>query len=238
MKEETLLHKKVNIKDVDGNDRLSLSSILSYAQEAAIYAVENDLGITREMTNDKGLLWVLARYHFEIERLPELGEEISILTWQSQTIAFFFIRNFEILDKDGDILVKGTSCWTLIDKDNRQIIIPKDHGITINNHIRGDELPRPKKIETPNEGRKTVLRCDKQDLDSNLHMNNIVYMDKCLSLIPEEYLNTHTPKSIDINYKKELRLNEETELWSNIKEDRCSFSSDAFDLAIDFEESL
>ncbi len=238
MKEETLLHKEVNIGDVDGNNRLSLSSILSYAQEAAIYAVEKDLGITREMTNEKGLLWVLARYRFEITRLPKLGEEISLLTWQSQTIAFFFIRNFEILDKEGNILVKGTSCWALINKDNRQIIIPKDYGITINSHIRGDELPRPKKIEIQKEGTKTILRCNKEDLDSNLHMNNIVYMDKCLSLIPKGYLNTHYPKSIDINYKKELRLNEETELWSDIKEDRCSFSSDAFDLAIDFEKSL
>ncbi len=238
MKEETIINKKINKACVDDKNRLRLSSILLFSQEAAIEAVETDLGITRDKTQGRGLLWVLARYRIEIDRLPALGEEIRILSWQSKMIAFFFVRNFEILDKDGNPIVKGVTYWAMINEKERQIITPSDYGIIIPNHIRGDELPRPEKIIIDPGDQKTIIHCNEEDLDSNNHMNNVVYMDKCLSLIPKGYLNTHNIETIDINYKKELRLNEETELRYKIGDDVCSFDSEAFSLVLHFKEAL
>ena len=238
MKNETLLPLKVSKSQVDASKKAKLASILYYAQEAAIKAVETDLGITPDKTNGRGLLWVVARYHFEIERLPELDEDINVLTWQSRMLAFFFIRNFEILNKDGYPFIKGSSCWSLIDMNNRQVILPGDYDIIVENHIRGDELPRPGKVNVKEGDKKAILHCYEKDLDRNNHMNNIVYLDRCVSLIPEEYLRSHTPISFDINYKKELRLNEETELSYYIDSNECGFSSEAFDLLIVFKETI
>ncbi len=238
MKYETLLPLKVNKSQVDASKKAKLASILYYSQEAAIKAVESDLGISKDKTNGRGLLWVVARYHFEIERLPELDEDITILTWQSRMMAFFFVRNFQILSKDGYPFIKGSSYWSLIDMNSRQVILPKDYDIIVPDHIRGDELQRPNKVALREGNKKAILHCYKEDLDINNHMNNIVYLDRCVSLIPEEYLYTHSPISFDINYKKELRLNEETELSYYIDSDECGFSSLAFDLLIRFKETL
>lgn len=238
MKFETLLPYEISEKYVDSSKRLRLASILTIAQDIATYAAEVDLGLTHEKTRDRGLLWVVARYHFEIERLPELNETVDVLSWQSRMMVMFFMRNFQFLDKDGHPFIKGISAWSLIDANSRQVIMPKDYGLDAPDHIRGDELPRPGALRLQPGEFKTTIRCNEEDMDSNKHMNNVVYLDKCVSLIPESYLQSHNPKSFDINYKKELRLGEETELTYSIKDDECSFDAGTFALLIRFDKAL
>ena len=69
-REEILLRSK----DVDLFRRLRLSRLFELLQEASIRHTEQ-LGMGREKTLDKGLLWVVTMQRCEISRMPEYDAE-------------------------------------------------------------------------------------------------------------------------------------------------------------------
>ena len=238
MKLETCVHKIIETEHTDHTGHLRLSGLLSLAQEAAVYAVEHDLELTPDKTFEKGIAWVVARYHFEISRLPVYEEECDIHTWQSKTLAFFFTRNFEFIDSKGDAFIKGSSAWTLIDKKSRQAILPQNYGLATPDVKTGREIPLPTFLRIDPKENVITLRSTYRDTDFNGHMNNVRYLDVCMDLIPLDFLNTHIPVSFDIAYKKEFRLGEETELRYEYKDGAYSFASDLFTLIIRFKEAV
>ncbi|MFA6829820.1 MAG: acyl-ACP thioesterase domain-containing protein, partial [Bacilli bacterium] len=74
-----ICQKKYTIKasDSDSNQRLKTSVMLKLFQEISISHIIK-LGIGREKTFDKGLLWIIISSHFQIRRLPKYDETIII----------------------------------------------------------------------------------------------------------------------------------------------------------------
>ena len=56
-----------------------------------------------------------------VSRLPKLGEEVIIRTWPKPRNRLEFEREYEMLDVDNNLLVKGISNWCLIDINKRMI---------------------------------------------------------------------------------------------------------------------
>ena len=64
-------------KDVNLHRRLRTSTLFELLQEASIKHTE-DLGMGRDKTLDKGLLWVVTLQRAEITRMPEYDETITV----------------------------------------------------------------------------------------------------------------------------------------------------------------
>ena len=72
-----------------------------------------------QFVNSFGLTWVITNYSMEINRLPRVGEVISVTTQAMEYNKFFCYRNFWIHDEDGEELVKIESVFVLMDFGNR-----------------------------------------------------------------------------------------------------------------------
>lgn len=71
--------------------RLRLSVLLGFFQEASIAHTEA-LGMGREKTLDRGLLWIITKQHVDIRRMPEYDEEITIRSWPGEMMHVLFPR--------------------------------------------------------------------------------------------------------------------------------------------------
>ena len=202
--------------------RLRLSSLLTFFQEASIAHTEA-LGVGREKTLDRGLLWIITKQHIDIRRMPEYDDEITIRSWPGETMHVLFPRFYEVSCR-GDVIITGSALWMLIDAESRGFIFPDEYGIEIRKMNAGRTLPLPDAIRDrlPEAGDpriRTVPRTASFSLlDINGHINNCGYFDLTDDLIPLPVHAAAHPGTVDAEYLSEIRPGEKFEIaW--IEED-------------------
>ena len=167
---------KLVSSDTDAFRRLRLTALFTMLQEAAI-AHTTELGMGREKTLDKGLLWVITMQQLSIDRLPRYDESVKLLTWPGKMMHIYFPRYFRLASEDGAQLLSGSMLWCLIDAESRSFIFPEEHGIFIDGADEKSPLDLPKRPVMPelsDAGRFTVPF---SFTDLNGHMNNTRYYD-------------------------------------------------------------
>ena len=133
---------RLKSSDVDKDRRLRTSVLFSMLQEAAIAHTE-ELGMGREKTLDRGLLWIVTLQRAEIERMPLYDEDVVLRSWPGRTMHLLFPRYFSLETEAGEPLLKASSIWSLIDARTRAIVFPEKHGIEIEGVTTGAEIALP-----------------------------------------------------------------------------------------------
>ena len=169
--------------DVDAARRLRLSALFTLLQEAAI-AHTTELGMGREKTLDKGLLWIVTRQQIRITRLPEYDETVTISSWPGETLHLYFPRFFRLTDAAGETLLEASTLWALMDRESRHIVFPEEHGVQIEADASPPALPLPVPPRLPalSEERRFTVPYSYTDL--NGHMNNARYPDLAEDIMP------------------------------------------------------
>ena len=178
-REEILLRSK----DVDLYRRLRLSRLFELLQEASIRHTEQ-LGMGREKTLDKGLLWVVTMQRCEIERMPEYDERITLTSWPGPMMHVFFPRYYRLADEQDNTLLSASALWMLVDEKTRKMVFPDEWGVEIAGVTTGREIRLPsglKKLPCTDEASFTVPF---SYVDLNGHMNNTRYFDLAEDHIP------------------------------------------------------
>lgn len=168
---------------VDCFRRLRLSTLFELLQTASIRHTEA-LGMGRDKTLDRGLLWVIARQYVAIGRMPVYDERVTLRSWPGETLRVLFPRYYEIVGRDGETLVRGSMLWSLMDKETRATAFPDEYGVEIAGVETGRETPYLMKmpvLETPHRFSFTVPY---SYVDLNGHMNNTRYFDLAEDSIP------------------------------------------------------
>lgn len=193
--------------DVDMSRRIRLSTLFAKLQEAAI-AHTIELGVTRDKTLDKGLLWAVTQYHAIFHRLPEYDEKVTLLSWPGQTMHLYFPRYFRLVDKKGSVLFEAVSLWVLIDAQTRGLVFPESHDIYIRKIVTGNELPMPGRIRKEATDNSAPFTVPYSYVDLNGHMNNARYYDLAVDLMPEE-MRTRSLKELSSEHIGEAQLGDE-----------------------------
>ncbi len=216
---------------------LRSSALLTILQEISIEHTEN-LGCPRERTLDKGLLWVVAKQHIEMKRMPKYDEKIYVSTYPSKTMHVLFPRSYEIKDEKGETIIVGEAIWALIDANNRKMVNPTDHQILIPDLSNGREFNIPlHKINDSSLKEETEIKATYSYSDLNGHMNNTSYLDVAEDEIPLSFLKTHELSVIDIEYLHEIKLGETIMMrYGKTNDDSYCFSSDAFKMQLAYKE--
>ena len=139
-----IYEKAYHLKSSDVNrwQRLRTSVMMRWLQEAAIAHTE-ELGMGREKTLDRGLLWIVSLQRTEILRLPVYDEKIIVRSWPGKTMHVFFPRYYELVTEDGEPLVRASALWMLLDEKTRRFVFPEAYGIVINGVVTGSETALP-----------------------------------------------------------------------------------------------
>ena len=178
-REELLLRSK----DVDMFRRLRTSELFKLLQEASIRHTE-ELGMGRDKTLDKGILWVLLLQTAEITRMPEYDEQIVLKSWPGRTMHLLFPRYYRMETAAGEPLLSASALWGLVDQNSRKMVFPERYGVEIEGVVTGEEiaLPSAPKRQACTESRAFTVPYSYVDL--NGHMNNTRYFDLAEDCIP------------------------------------------------------
>ena len=178
---------RVRFSETDTNRKLSITGLMNYLQDCSIFQSE-DVGVGFAHVQKTKKSWLLSAWNVEVIRRPDVTEEIAITTWPYDFKGIYGLRNFAILDKEGNYLVKADSCWFLADiETGRPVRLTEDETSlypVVEPRLDMEDLPR--KIALPKEmsvyGSVPVM---KQHLDTNLHVNNVQYVAIASEVLPE-----------------------------------------------------
>ena len=206
----------VRFGDVDLSGRVTLGSIFSFFQEAAISHAA-DLGVGLRALEVKGQAWMLSRISIFVERRPAYGETIQVSTWPRQWEKLFALRDYEIKDENEKAVVRARSCWLIIDLEKRRPLrvqpvvdpLPPNHGI--------DAFPAGAAALNSRETfKKTGERiAHYSDIDYIGHANNARYIQWIQDATDAGLLTKADQTRLDINYLSEVKPGETVELWTD-----------------------
>ena len=200
-------------RDVDMFRRLRTSELFKLLQEASIRHTE-ELGMGRDKTLDKGILWVLLMQRAEITRMPEYDERIVLRSWPGKTMHLLFPRFYSLETEAGEALVKASALWGLVDEKSRKAVFPERYGIEIKGIETGKEIDLPGPIRKMACDREKRFEVPYSFVDLNGHMNNTRYFDLAEDCVGAA-AGGKLLKEVRTEYVNEARFGEELTLRWN-----------------------
>lgn len=194
----------IRTSEIDRAKKVTATAFIDLMQEAAMQNVI-DLKVSVWDMAEKSISWVLMRKNLRLYRLPTLGETIKIKTYPAGFDKLFTYRDYQVFDKDHQLLAESSSTWLLMNTIKRSIArIPEEM------RLRGDfdtsqclphaknKLPKLTQVDL----KKTFI-VNWHDMDFNEHLNNVRYMQWMFETV--DYYLKHTGKleELDIIYKAE-----------------------------------
>lgn len=191
-------------QNVRGN--LKESILLNHLEDIASLSAESlNFGSTFALSHNYA--WFLLKYRIEFYKEIKEYASIRIETEPRGVSKLYAFRDFSFYSQENELLGKATSTWALVDMDTRRIISAQKSLPFISPfEKREDDLIYDKieAIENINYTKEFNVRFD--DIDTNHHVNNSNYIIWALESLPYEFRLHHTPKIINIRYKKEISL--------------------------------
>ncbi|MBO5638632.1 MAG: hypothetical protein J5916_01875 [Oscillospiraceae bacterium] len=193
-------------RDVDMFRHLRTSELFKLLQEASIRHTEQ-LGMGRDKTLDKGILWVLLMQRAEITRMPEYDERIVLRSWPGKTMHLLFPRFYSLETEAGEGLVKASALWGLVDAKTRKAVFPERYGVEIAGMENGEEIDLPGPIRKLDCDREKRFEVPYSYVDLNGHMNNTRYFDLAEDCVGAAVKGRRL-KEIRAEYVNEARIGE------------------------------
>lgn len=199
--------------DVDSNMDMKPAAFMDLAQEIA-YQAATALGFGYDALQTEGKAWVLSRMHYEFIRHPKWRENIELYTWHKGPYGPFYLRDFELKNAGGDLLVRATSSWVILDVANRTMcrtadvmeMIPEDTVCKDNAIERpADKVMMPRGVTPEIAGEHKV---EFSDIDLLGHTNNARYVVWAMDCIDFDELKTRPVKDVTVTFIHETRAGE------------------------------
>lgn len=193
----------IRYHELDHRGFLRHLSLLNYMQDSAgLHAAQ--LGVSVADLKQLGLTWVLSRLHVRLESLPRADETVLVRTWPSLREGLFTCREFQLSTSQGRIFAWATSSWAVLSLATRRPVRVDDHlpRFPLYAHRALDDdfssLP-PFPQHATHTMAFPVLR---NDLDTNHHVNNTVYVGWALESLPEEIVSGQLVE-LEISFRAE-----------------------------------
>ena len=205
MKDISLWKEKFSITHslVAPDGLLSMHGLAYCMQESAInHAEAAQAGYEDLIKNNQA--WVLTRQMIKLFEVPRLNQKITIETWAHNRTENLAIRDFNILNKDNEIMGISRTSWMVLDLHTRRPVrlsfriqenIPLMPGRLIEDLIL-EKIPVPE-LDPETERTYHVVY---SDLDMNQHVNNINYLKWVLDDFDYDFRVTLRISSIEMNY--------------------------------------
>ena len=204
---------KIASYQMDLKGQATLPALCNLFQEiAGNHADANDFGFQQMIKT--GQIWVLTRLKIQIESYPKWNDEIFIKTWVRNREGFFSERDFELTDKNNTKIAGARSGWMLLDlksKRPKQVEkIPLKIKLFPEQSSINGSLNKIEAIDNIDFSSLKTVEYD--DIDVNLHVNNVKYIEWVMASFPYELRQSKDVKSFEINYLAEMKIGEPAEI--------------------------
>lgn len=200
----------LRVSDFDKNDDLKPTAILDMFQSVAEEHARI-LNIGYEELLAKNCVWVLLRTKYDVLKNVRFGtEKVIVKTWPLPKGKADYDRDYAIYSADGELLIKGSSKWCVINYATRRLVF----GANVS-YPEGDEIcpivnyaEGLKKIPDFSLDGAMVFKGYAGDsaVDHNGHVNNVKYCEFILDALSLAY--GEKIKAFEINYLNEIPLGE------------------------------
>ena len=178
-------------------------TLLDYLGETADSHIR-ELGASIQDLLEKDLLWVLVGYRLKVNRYPLAGEKVTVNTWYPGRQERFYLRDFEILGTDGNLIAAATTSWALIDSVKRRPVSSDDAlpdlPVLDRRAIEGGIVYIPPAESPQRSDRFTV---PSSCLDMYRHVNHVFYIQWALDSVLPGIESGILPSSIEAVFKGE-----------------------------------
>ena len=201
--------------DTDFSCLLKPAAFMDLAQEMAnIHAQKLGFGYDDLMRTRT--VWVLSRMHIHFDRYPEWREDVVLSTWHKGASRLFYLRDFQMKDRSGNVLVSATTSWLVINIDTRRLcrdVEILDSGTACMEHAieqACDKVQLPAGVQEEKVAEHRVVY---SDVDLNGHTNNARYLVWAMDVLDYDFVIKNPVRDVRINFNSETRPGDVVELY-------------------------
>ena len=216
-----IFEKEYEVHYYEVNYRLesTITSIINYFSDIGTKQSE-ELGVGIEYMLSKGLTWVFYKYNIKVNKAPKYGEILKVKTRPAGFKKFYALRKYEIFNRQGEKLVEGEAVFLLIDINKRRAVrIPEDQYIAYDVKLDENCEIDISKLETITKDTYSKYFYTRySDIDSNMHVNNVKYVEWAIETIPLEVATNYNIKELTVVFQKECKYGVKIKSSCEIKE--------------------
>ena len=207
-----ITEKEYEVHYYEANYKLDckISSIINYFCDIGGKQSE-ELGVGINYLTEKRLAWVFYKYDIKVNRYPKYGEKIKVITMANSFKKFYASRGYEIYDENNEKIVEGEGIFLLINIDKRRAVrIPEEQYIAYGVELENCEDIKPTKLEKlTEEMHHANFKVRYGDIDSNMHVNNVRYVEWAIESLPLDIVLNYEMKEISVIFEKECKYGAE-----------------------------
>jgi acyl-ACP thioesterase len=215
---------EINFTQCSPNGYLKYTDLCNILQLTA--AAHSDVGgISFSDMQEFDQAWVLSRMRVEVKALPKWRDIVTVKTWINTLENSRSVRALEMY-VNGAKIVGCETFWAVFNTQKRRpeaLGLPYDHFELYPDLKATIEGFSKIKFSSDKEmlfNRKVNL----SDLDIVNHVNNVKYLEWCLDLVNAELLLKQRIKSFEMNFLKELSIEDQVTIHENESEEATVFS--------------
>lgn len=200
----TVTDFKITSADTDREARLRPGALFNYLAHGAYLSADN-LGFGFEHLKEHNLFWVLSRLEMHIQRPLMWNEVVEIETWPKDIEGILYIRDFNVRDRQGEIVVRAGTSWLAIDMETKRPKRKESFDSDLFSRLSSKQAlsSPPEKLPGIHEGERFDVRSTYFDIDLNRHVTSSRYIDWMMDTISSEFHKSRYPSIISMNYVKE-----------------------------------
>ena len=195
----------VGYQYVDAHYRIKNSALLGMFEDLA--GMHGSIAGEDIRTSDT--IWILTAYRVKIMKRPEYGEYVTLSTWSRSVRGLLAFREFEVRNREGELLVCAVSEWAHIYKATGM-------PARVTQELADSYESEPDRTNFPNLRLRVAKEPEAYEsesewqigrnwIDVNRHMNNVYYAEMAEMSIPEEKIDGFAAPQFDIFYRKEIK---------------------------------
>nr|WP_315148910.1 acyl-ACP thioesterase domain-containing protein [uncultured Flavobacterium sp.] len=215
---------EINFTQCLPNGDLKLTELCNILQLTA--AAHSEIGgISFSDMQEFDQAWVLSRMRVEIIDLPKWKDTVTVRTWINTLENSRSVRALELY-VNGDKMVGCVTFWAVFNTKIRRpeaLALPYEHF-----ELYPEMIATKKSISKINFNNESELVAEKSvyisDIDIVNHVNNVKYLEWCLDQVDTNLILNQKIKSFEMNFLKELSLNEKVAIYENKSVDTIIFN--------------
>ena len=205
---------KIGLEDIGINYEASNKALLKIMEDVAcLHSASVGYGVFEIETKKR--VWMLLDWKIKIIKRPIYNDEIKAETWSRKIERLYAYRDFQLKDKEGNIIAIGTSRWIFVDTDRRRPVrltedIANLYESEFDKNVFEEEM---EDIKCEDYLFKKEYHIQRRDIDLNEHMHNLSYLDMAYEILPEDIYKNKIFDNVRIIYKKEIIYGERVECY-------------------------
>lgn len=201
---------RVGFTQGDMFGRLTMGNVLRLAQQITMEHCD-ELGFGYTQLAAKNRAFVLAKLQIDVTRMPELNEEVKLVTMAHGPKRIVYQRVTQIRTPEDEVLVSVDSRWTMIDTSTWRITRDVETGLVEKMlPVQDFEDIRLPNVEFTDELPAVTVRYSM--LDTNRHVNNAFYADWVSDALGDEMAEGKSIRRLKLMYNREARLGAEVKI--------------------------